>query len=74
MQMLDYLKKRGLSKYKAAKELEIQWTTLWRWTTGRSTPTPQMMQKVNEWSGGKVTPNDWLITPKTAVAAKKGRA
>lgn len=70
MQLAYYLKKSGLSKYKAAKELGIQWTTIWRWTTGRSLPNPQMMQKVAEWSGGKVTPNDWLITPKTAAKGK----
>jgi hypothetical protein len=64
MTLLDYLKREKISKYRAAKELGVAWTTLWRWTHSdaatRTIPGPQQMLAVQEWSRGKVKPNDWV--------------
>lgn len=60
MLLQDYLKRQSITKYKAAQQLGVTWHTLWRWCTGRTIPQPDMMAKVRDWSGGKVTPNDWI--------------
>ena len=68
MLLQDYLTKKKLTKYKAAKELGVTWNTVWRWTTGRTTPLPDQIERVQQWSGGKVTANDWMA--QRAEAAK----
>ena len=64
----DWLAQAGRSKYKVAKDLNIQWTTIWRWTTGRGLPSPDMMRRVQEYTGGQVTPNDWVRAERAAEA------
>lgn len=55
MLLQDYRRQHGISKYRAAKELDVHWMTLHRWERGQHEPQPEMMKKVREWSGGMVT-------------------
>lgn len=47
------------SKYQVAKDLDVKWTTVWRWETGRARPQPEMIKKITAYTGGQVTANDW---------------
>ena len=61
MQFMSYLEQQGLTKYKAAKQLEVNYVTLWRWTMGHGRPSARLMLRIAEWSHGAVTPNDWVL-------------
>lgn len=63
MKLRDYLEERGISMRKAALELDIDHSTISRWLTnghGRRWPNSAHMRLVHEWSGGRVTPNDFF--------------
>ena len=65
MLLLDYLKSNSITKYRAAKELNVAWTTIWRWClpaddNRRSIPQPDQMRSIQTWSDGKVTANDFV--------------
>ena len=60
MLLQDYRKKLGLSQQKAAKQMGVNWITIYRWETGRSIPEPTSIRKIQEWSGGHVTANDFI--------------
>lgn len=67
MTLQDWLKTQDRSKYRAAKDLGVAWTTMWRWITGRSIPQPEQMRAVQDYTGGAVTPNDWISTARPAA-------
>lgn len=53
------------SKYQAAKDLGVSWTTVWRWEKkpgekGKTIPQPDMIKKIAVYTGGQVTANDWF--------------
>ena len=61
MTLNEYLASKDLTKYRAAKELGVNYVTLWRWTKGHGRPCASTMHKIAGWSGGAVMPNDWLM-------------
>lgn len=54
-----YIKLKKLSYLKAASELGVDYTTLYRWINTGSMPRPAMLKKIREWSDGSVTANDF---------------
>lgn len=60
MTFQDWLNDCGKSKYRVAKDLGVAWTTLWRWVAKGGLPQPDMMRKIEGYTGGAVTPNDWI--------------
>lgn len=60
MQLRDYLTKSGTTAYRAAKDLQVQHSTMWRWLTGRSIPRVDMILRIQEYTGGKVKAGDWI--------------
>ena len=60
MTLQDWLKREKVTKYRAAKDLGVAWTSMWRWNTGRATPQPEMMRKIEAYTKGAVQPNDWI--------------
>lgn len=61
MLLKDYRKNvRKLSMQKAAAEIGVHWTTLYRWETGRATPLPDQIRSVEAWSKGRVRANDFI--------------
>lgn len=74
MTLQEWLKTQDRSKYRAAKDLGVAWTTLWRWITGRAMPKHEQMRAVQTYTGGAVTPNDWINTaakPAVITGGKK---
>ncbi len=66
MLLQDYRKSRGLSQKEAAKELDLNWTTIWRWESGKSIPETVNIRKIQAWSCGQVTANDFIKNDKPA--------
>lgn len=60
MTLQDWLTANKVTKYRAAKDLGVAWTSLWRWITGRALPRPEQMRAVEAYTKGAVTPNDWI--------------
>lgn len=61
MLLQDYRKTvEKLSRAKAGEAIGVNGITIWRWESGRSIPEPAQMLKVQQWSGGAVTPNDFV--------------
>ena len=71
MILLDYLKANSIPKYRAAKELKVAWTTIWRWCLPagdkrRAIPQADQMRRIQTWSDGQVTPNDFVKPERVA--------
>ena len=60
MQLIDYRKSLDMSRAEMARQLDVDIVTAWRWEAGFVTPRPKQMQAIMTWSGGQVTPNDWI--------------
>lgn len=74
MTLQEWIEQKGISKYRVAKDIGVAWTTLWRWITGRAMPQPEQMRAVQAYTGGAVTPNDWINTaakPAVITGGKK---
>lgn len=57
MKLEEYRKLRRLTREQAAKELDVDPATLWRWEKGR-TPRPEHIRRIWAWSMGAVTAAD----------------
>lgn len=60
MKLKTYRKQQGLSRAKVAEALGVTGVTVWRWETGRMFPSAPVMKRIAKWSGGQVTPNDFV--------------
>jgi transcriptional regulator with XRE-family HTH domain len=67
MTLDDYLSKNGISTNKAAIALGKDASLLSRYRNRKVTPSPPMIAKIVEWSGGNITPRD-LLAETEAVA------
>lgn len=61
MKLKDYREGLRIEASQAAKELGVSVSTYWRWEAGLSAPRRIKQLKILDWSGGKVTPNDFLL-------------
>lgn len=50
----------GRSKYRVAKDLGVHWVTVHRWESGAHVPSTDQMRAIQTYTGGQVTPNDWV--------------
>lgn len=66
MKLIDYRKLMGLSRAKAAAQLNTTGVTIYRYESGRMSPSPKMALRIKGWSKGAVT-LDELLTAKSAV-------
>jgi predicted site-specific integrase-resolvase len=55
----SYIKLKRMTHKKAAEELGVNYTTLYRWIKTGIMPKKPMLKKINEWSEGAVTANDF---------------
>lgn len=60
MQLRKYLDTKPVTAYRAAKDLQVRHSTMWRWLTGRSIPRVDMIRKIEAYTGGKVKAGDWI--------------
>ncbi len=59
MKLQAYRERKRLTRFQAAQQLDVDTSTVWRWETGKAEPLPAQIRRINEWSGGKVTANDF---------------
>lgn len=60
MKLQDYRKLMGLSRAKAAAQLNTTGVTIYRYETGRIVPSVKAATKIIDWSKGAVTFVDLL--------------
>lgn len=59
MKIDEYIKLRRITYIKAAEELKVDYSTLYRWINSGAMPRPAKLKKIREWSSGAVTANDF---------------
>jgi hypothetical protein len=60
MKLRDYRESLRIGPVDAARQLGVNFCTFYRWEKGYSIPRRVMQLKIMDWSGGKVTPNDFI--------------
>ncbi len=61
MKLATYRKTiRGIGPVEAAKELGVSYVRYWRWEHDQSMPRKTALQKIEKWSEGHVTANDFV--------------
>ena len=75
MQLIEYRKTIAqCSRAAAGKFLGVLGITVWRWETGKSFPEADALQRIEDWSGGKVQANDMLETFRMAQLERDAKA
>ena len=59
MNIKSYRKMLGISQEKAASEIGVSKDVYNSWEYGVRFPRPENVKKIEEWSNGAVTPNDF---------------
>ena len=59
MKLQQYLDEKKQTVADLARALEVQHTVALRWAKDIRIPSKENMQKIYEWSGGEVEPNDF---------------
>jgi transcriptional regulator with XRE-family HTH domain len=72
MLLSDYMQKLGLSDDTLADDLDVSRSTISRLRRGVIFPSFVLALRIHDYTGGKVTPNDFLVTPSPAPA-RRGR-
>jgi len=62
-----WIDQKGWSRQKFADEASVHPVTVSKWVTGRMTPRPQQMMRIEEITGGEVAPQDFY--PKGNISA-----
>ena len=62
MQFSEWIEKSGKTMKQVADDLGVNYEDVRRYCAGEVIPRPDRVQKIYEYTGGKVEPNDWYIT------------
>lgn len=65
MDIQTYMTKKKLRDGDMAELLDCNKTTVWRIRTGDTYPSPDLLEKIFEVTGGKVTANDFFHQKET---------
>lgn len=60
MTLAEYMAAHGIRGAQAARELGVSRSTVHCWITEKRVPEPHHQRTIRVWSGGAVTPNDWI--------------
>lgn len=69
MTLDDFLKASPDSAAAIAKELGVNYSTIWRLRTGKQKPTWSTLEKILKLTNGAVTANDWVTADGDKAAA-----
>jgi len=64
MKLIEYQESQRIGPVEAARQLGVNYSTYYKWRMGYVVPRRVMQLKIMDWSGGKVTPNDFIINKK----------
>ena len=59
MKLREFIEIKKIARIEAAKELDCTVAALGYWMNGKRIPRPEMIKRIDKWSGGKVAPPDW---------------
>lgn len=59
MQLKEWIKKENKTQQEVADALNVAQGLVSSWCNGERLPRPENMQKITEYTGGEVTPNDF---------------
>lgn len=65
MTLAEYLDATGRKVTDVAKETGVSATSVYRWMSGARTPSPEQMRAVHAATKGLVTPNDFVLGPRS---------
>jgi len=68
MRFGEFLRQEGKSVAEAARELNRNHETVRQWAVEGRIPRPDAQRQIFEWSGGVVTPGDWVGTAERPAA------
>lgn len=74
MKLKDYMTLRGLTTVQMAAQLGVSHVAVVRYTTGGRVPTPKIMRKIIEVTGGEVRPDDFFACRLTVQMANDAHA
>ena len=60
MNLLEYRESLRIGPVDAARQLNVNFCTYYRWEKGYNVPRRVMQLKIMDWSKGQVTPNDFI--------------
>lgn len=60
MNIQTYMDKKKLGDGEMAELLSVNKTTVWRIRTGDTTPSPRLLERIFDVTGGKVSANDFF--------------
>ena len=66
MTLEEYQDSQRIGPVEAARQLGVNYCTYFKWVKGKVIPRRPMMLKIMDWSGGKVTPNDFITNTEEA--------
>lgn len=58
-----FLRERGISIQKAAKELKTTRTVFYYWLHGVQRPRPELREQIERWTGSVVKASGWFTIP-----------
>jgi transcriptional regulator with XRE-family HTH domain len=59
MQLKEWIEKNGKTIKEVADALGVSEMNVYRYISGSNIPRPENMQKITEYTGGEVQPNDF---------------
>ena len=59
MTLLEWLQGQNLRDAEFAEKIGVEWQTVQKYRKGQRIPRPDIMKKIAEQTGGKVTANDF---------------
>lgn len=71
MTLIEYFQFTGLKKAFFAEKLNVPKQTLSTWINGRKMPRIETIMKIEEATGGKVKPKDWIKQPNKENSQQK---
>lgn len=67
MKLQRYLQEKQIGVVEMSKQLGLPQSTCSMWLTEKRIPSKESMQKIYEWSGGQVEPNDFYNINETEI-------
>jgi|GEM_PF-5353755 len=63
----------GISVKDAATMLNVSGQAVWYWKTNKRRPSYELMNRITNWTGGKVTANDFQLATNSSVSTATDR-
>ena len=62
MKLIEYQESQRIGPVEAARQLGVNYSTFYKWRMGYVVPRRVMQLKIQDWSKGAVTPEDFITS------------